>query len=83
MENTAYNAPMNAEPLRRAVQARPFRPFLLHLADGREVPVGHPENVEVTSDDRCVMVYIPGEGAEILDLPLVTAIDFRRRKRRA
>jgi hypothetical protein len=74
---------MKAEPLRRAVQARPFRPFRLHLADGREIPVGHPENVTVTSDDRCVLVYIPGDGAEIVDVPLVTAIDFRRKRRGA
>ncbi len=83
MESNGYDAPMKADPLRRAVRARPFRPFLLHLADGREIPVGHPENATVTSDGRCVMVYIPGDGAEILDVPRVTAIDFRRKKRGA
>jgi hypothetical protein len=73
---------MNADLLRKAIRTRPFRPFLLHLADGRAVPVDHPENCLVTSDSRCVMVYLPGEGAEILDVPLMTAIDFRRRRRR-
>ena len=71
---------MKAEPLRRAVQARPFRPLRLHLADGRDIPEGHPENVMVTSDGRCVIVYLPGDGAEILDVPLVTGIGFRRKR---
>ena len=74
---------MKADQVRRAAQARPFRPFRLHLADGREIPVGHPENVMVTSDGRCVIVYLPGDGTEILDMPLVTAVDFRRKRRGA
>jgi len=74
---------MKADHLRSASRARPFRPFRIHLADGREIPVGHPENVTVTSDDRCVFVYVPGEGFELLDVPLVTGIDYRRRKRGA
>ena len=83
MENTATMHPMKADQVRRAAQARPFRPFRLHLADGREIPVGHPENVMVTSDGRCVIVYLPGDGTEILDMPLVTAVDFRRKRRGA
>lgn len=71
---------MKASELRRAHRARPFRPFRLHLADGREIPVTHPENLMVSSDGRCVAVYVPREGTEILDLPLMTALDFRRKR---
>ena len=74
---------MKAELLRNAIRARPFRPFRLHLADGREVPVGHPENATVTSDDLCVFVYVPGEAFEFLDVPLVTGIEYRRKRRGA
>jgi hypothetical protein len=83
METTAYDALVKADHLRQAIRARPFRPFRIHLADGREVPVGHPENATVTSDDRCVFVYVPGEAFELLDVPLVTGIEFRRKRRRA
>jgi len=71
---------MNADELRRAHRARPFRSFRLHLADGREIPVTHPENLMVTSDGRSAAVYVPREGIEILDLPLMTALDFRRKR---
>jgi intein/homing endonuclease len=71
---------MNVTEIRRARAARPFRRFRLHLADGRELPVTHPENLMVTSDGRSIAVYIPGEGTEILDVPLLTRLDFRRRK---
>lgn len=74
---------MDADKVRKAMRARPFRPFYLRLADGREIRVGHPENIMVTSDGRCVTVYTPGDGFEILDLPLTTAIDFRRKRRGA
>ena len=74
---------MNINELRRAHQARPFWRFLVHLADGREILVTHPENLMVTSDGRGVAIYVPREGTEIVDAPLITAIDFRRRKRGA
>ena len=74
---------MKVSELRRAHQARPFRPFRVHLADGREIRVTHPENLMVSSDGRCAAIYVPGEGTEILDMPLMTAIDFRRRRRGA
>ncbi len=68
---------MKVEELRRAHRRRPFRPFRLHFADGREIAVRHPENLMVSSDGRAAAVYVPGEGTEILDLPLMAAIDFR------
>ena len=71
---------MKIAELRRAYRAKPFRPFRLHLADGREIPVTHPENMSVGTDGRCIAVYVPREGFEIIDVPLLTAIDFRRKQ---
>ncbi len=71
---------MNVNELRRAHRARPFRSFRLRLADGHEIRVTHPENLMVSSDGLFVAVYVPGEGSEILDVPLMTAIDFRRKR---
>ena len=72
---------MKVDELRSAHRARPFRSFRLHLADGRQIAVTHPENLMVSSDGRCAAVYVPGEGTETLDLPLVAALDFRRKRR--
>jgi hypothetical protein len=74
---------MTVVELRRAHRARPFRPFRIHLADGREVPVAHPELLAVGADGRTAAVYVPREGFEILDLPLVAALSFRRKRRPA
>lgn len=53
----------------------PFRPFLLHLADGREVRIGHPDHVAWTPGPmpRTVMVGHEG-GAESLDLTRIVGI---------
>ena len=34
---------MQLDDFRIAIRAKPFRPFVLHLADGREFAVRHPE----------------------------------------
>ena len=34
---------MRADKIREAKQAQPFKPFVMHLADGREFAVGHPD----------------------------------------
>lgn len=46
---------MTVDELRKMLRAQPFRPFEIHLADGRSLPVNHPEVVaivpQVTSFD--------------------------------
>jgi hypothetical protein len=71
---------MNLNLIRRAYRARPFRPFWLHLADGREIRVTHPENMLLVSDGRSVIVDVPREGVEWIDIPLLTALEYRRKK---
>jgi hypothetical protein len=69
---------MASNELRKAYRARPFRPFRVHLADGREIPVTHPELLALSPDGRTAAVFVPGEGFEILDVPLVTGISVKR-----
>lgn len=78
---------MTIEQMREAINARPFRPFVLHIADGRQVRVAHPEFVAFTGGGRTIFVGSPkGDGYQILDLLLVSAIeveDTGRNRRRA
>lgn len=67
---------MTIEQLRNAYDARPFRPFLLHLADGREVPVLHREFIMSVPSGRTVLVCQPDDTVNIVDLLLVTDIEF-------
>jgi len=68
---------MTVEQLRNARSAQPFRPFALHLADGREVPVSSREFIMAVPSGRTVVVCQPDDTSNIIDLPLVTDLEMR------
>jgi hypothetical protein len=68
---------MTIEQLKAAHEAKPFRPFTLHLADGSSHPVTHPELLWRTPGGRTVIVSGGGEDVSIIDLLLVTKISLR------
>lgn len=53
---------MELQGLREAIQRHPFEPFTIRLADGRSVPVNHPEflavgqkrAIVIQEDDSCL-----------------------------
>ena len=78
---------MTIEQLREAHQARPFKPFRICLADGREIKVPHPEFLLAPPGaSRTFVVATSSETYKVIDLLLVTSLDFdgagrgRRRK---
>lgn len=78
---------MTIEQLREVHQTRPFRPFTLQLADGREVKVPHPEFLWFPPRrPRTVFVGLSNGVVKIIDLLLVISIEIgdgtprRRRK---
>jgi len=51
---------MTVEQFRTALRAELFRPFVMHLADGREVPVKHPElAVSTSTHGETVRAFLP------------------------
>jgi hypothetical protein len=68
---------MTIEQLRRMLQARPFWPFHIHLADGRSIPVEHPEFVGQSPAGRTIGVGLADETIEIVDMLLVTSLKPR------
>ena len=68
---------MNAEQIKAASQAEPFRPFILHIADGREIPVPHREFLYLFPSGRTVLVAQPDESFNIVDSLLVTDLEFK------
>ena len=68
---------MTVEQLRRMHQARPFQAFDIHLADGRSLPVDHPELVAITPPGRTIGVGLKDGTIEIVDLLLVTSLKPR------
>ena len=77
---------MTIEQLREFHQARPFRPFRIHLADGQHLDVMHPELLGQSKGGRTIYVAADdGEYLKFVDLLLVTMlepIDGKRQGRR-
>ncbi len=67
---------MTAEQLRAVRQAQPFRPFRIHLADGRSLAVPHRDFVSQSPGGRTIIVYHHDEAFGIVDLYLVTELEI-------
>lgn len=65
---------MNVQQLRSAHSAAPFRPFTIHMADGRVFPIPHPDFLSMSPSGRTVIVYRDNEEFSILDTLLMTEI---------
>jgi hypothetical protein len=78
---------MTIEQIRKMHRAQPFHPFEIHLADGRSLPVPHPEFLAIAPPGRTVGVASDDGTIEIVDLLLVTSLrphangGSRRRRR--
>ena len=68
---------MTTQQLRTMHQARPFQPFDIHLADGRSIPVDHPELLAMTPGGRTIGVAVHEDAIEVIDLLLVTSLKPR------
>ena len=68
---------MTIERIREAYRAEPFKPFVLHLADGREIPVYHREFMATSPAGRTVVVIQPDDSWNVIDLLLVTDLEFK------
>jgi hypothetical protein len=67
---------MTMETLDRAYKASPFKPFAFRLADGRSLPVPHPEFLAFNPRGRVAIVMDEKDGAEFVDLLLVVSLSF-------
>jgi hypothetical protein len=65
---------MTTEQLKNVHEAKPFRPFTIHLADGTSLDVSHPEILWRTQGGRTIFVNTSGEHVAIVDLLLVTKL---------
>jgi hypothetical protein len=68
---------MTIEQLRQMHLARPFEPFDIHLADGRALPIDHPECLAHAPAGRTIGVARSDGTIEIVDLLLVVSIKPR------
>jgi hypothetical protein len=71
---------MTIEQVRQLYNAAPFRPFIIHLADGRQIPVKHREFMAISPSGRTIVVYQTDDTSNIIDLLLVTDLEVRNGK---
>jgi hypothetical protein len=63
---------MTAEQFRAALHVKPFRPFTIRMADGRQFEVVHPDFVAQSQSGRTVIVFQADESYSVLDLLLMS-----------
>jgi hypothetical protein len=68
---------MTAERLRALREMQPFRPFTIHLADGRTLTVPHRDFVSQSPGGRTIIVYRSDDSFSIVDLYLVTELEVQ------
>jgi hypothetical protein len=65
---------MDTNVIREALHNQPFKPFTLRLADGREIPIRHPDFVAVSR--RQVIVIHPDESSSNLEPLLIVSLEY-------
>ena len=68
---------MKIDEVRHLYDEEPFRPFIMHLADGRHIAVQHREFLATAPSGRTVIVYQPDDSFNIVDVALVTDLEVR------
>jgi hypothetical protein len=68
---------MTIEKIRELHDVEPFRPFVMHLADGREIAVTHREWLASAPSGRTVIVFKPDDSFNIVDRLLVTDLEVK------
>lgn len=63
---------MTSEVIKTAVQTRPFRPFIVRLANGSQFEIQSQENVAIHPDGKTFIIFEPNGGYRIVEIPLVT-----------
>jgi len=66
---------MTIEQLRSIHRATPFRPFTIHMGDGRTFQVKGRDFLSHSPSGRTVIVYEDDDNFSILDLLLMTEIE--------
>ncbi len=72
---------MNTDNLRKLHCAEPFRPFRVHLADGRHFDIHHPEFLAYTPKGRTAIIMRLDDSFEIINLLLVSSLEVLNGKR--
>ena len=72
---------MTTEASKAHLDASPFHSFVVHLNDGRAIPVKHPDFVALSPKGWEAMVWTEEHTYEFIDLDAVTSLKVTRKPR--
>jgi hypothetical protein len=64
---------MDIQGIREALHREPFEPFSIRLADGRSLPVSHPDFVALGL--RRIIVVTRDDSWSVIEPPLIVSLD--------
>jgi len=64
------------EQVRTTLATRPFQPFMVRMADGRQFPIPHPDFLSMSPAGRTAVIFNPDGSASIGDLLLLTELEL-------
>jgi hypothetical protein len=72
---------MKADEIRRLLHARPFRPFVIHVADSGRLLVKHEDFVALAPSGRELIVYRHDreDDYQVVDVMMVTRLEVGTR----
>lgn len=68
---------MKIDEIRGLRDAERLKPFEIHLADGRAIPVKHRDFLMSAPSGRTVIVYQPDDSFDIVDVRLVSSLQVK------
>jgi hypothetical protein len=68
---------MTIERIQESYRAQPLKPFLIYLADGREIPVLSHDFIMAVPSGRTIIVCQPDDRVNMIDLLRVTDLKYR------
>jgi hypothetical protein len=68
---------LKIQELKRAKDQRPFLPFVVRMADGRELAVKHPDALAWYAENPRVAICATANGWEVLEVGLITSLSIQ------
>ena len=65
---------MTAAAIVRMCRAAPFEQFAIHLVDGRQITIRHPEMIILSGGGRIATVSIADELTEVIDVLMIVSL---------
>lgn len=72
---------MTVEQLTNVLHAQPFRPFTIHMGDGRAFLVRHRDFISRSPTGRTLIVHGEDDNFSVLDMLLVTELEVHPQSR--